>query len=355
MSGTPDTGPAGVPDGNEAITEIREEWVPLLEAYEEALRHGDARPPERWLSDHPQLPKALHEGLEQLYWLYRSGEPAPALPVVFHPPLPSTSDYTALEVLGRGGMGVVYQAWQKSLKRVVALKMIREGALADEESRQRFRREAEAAAHLRHPHIVQVYEVGEQGGGPFIALEHVGGGSLAQKIRGTPQPPGAAARLVETLAGTMSHAHQQGVVHRDLKPSNVLLIGEADTPLGRCVPKVTDFGLAKQLNFPPASAGPQTQSGAIVGTAEYMSPEQAAGQSKAVGPAADIYALGTILYELLTGRPPFKGATLVDTLQQVLHDEPLSPRHLQPKVPRDLETICLKCLHKGPEKRYATA
>jgi tetratricopeptide (TPR) repeat protein len=258
-------------------------------------------------------------------------------------------------VLGRGGMGVVYKAWQKSLKRVVALKMIRDGAPADEDARQRFRREAEAAAHLRHPHIVQVYEVGELDGHPFFALEHVGGGSLAQKVRGTPQPPGAAARLVETLARAMSHAHQQGVVHRDLKPSNVLLIGEADAPLGQCVPKITDFGLAKQMNLPPAGAGPQTQSGAIVGTAEYMSPEQAAGQSRAVGPAADIYSLGAILYELLTGRPPFKGASLVDTLQQVLRDEPVSPRSLQPKVPRDLETICLKCLHKGPDKRYATA
>jgi serine/threonine protein kinase len=355
MSTEPNRFPTGVSNGEEVSAEIQEEWMPFLETYEQALRRGDARTPEQWLSDHPQLPKDLHGNLEQLYWLYGSGERARARPAVVEAPLPSISGYEVLEVLGRGGMGVVYRAWQKSLKRFVALKMLKDGVLADEESRQRFRREAEAAARLRHPHIIQVYEIGEQDGRPFFALEYVEGGSLAEKVRGTPQPPGEAARLVETLARTMSHAHQQGIVHRDLKPSNVLVIDEADTPLGQWVPKITDFGLAKQVHPTAASAGPQTQSGAIVGTAEYMSPEQAAGLTKVVGPAADIYSLGAMLYELLTGRSPFKGATLVDTVQQVLHDEPVSPRRLQPKVPHDLETICLKCLHKEPNKRYASA
>jgi serine/threonine protein kinase len=357
--------PAEIPNENEGSGDISEEWMPFLETYEQALRRGETRTPEQWLCDHPQLPKDLHGGLDQLYWLYGSREQAPALPAVLSP-LPSVPGYEVLELLGRGGMGVVYKARQQSLKRIVALKMIRDGALADEEARKRFRREAVAVARLRHPHIVQVYEIGEQDGCPFFALEYVEGGSLAQRVRGTPQAPGEAARLVETLARTMSYAHQQGVVHRDLKPSNVLLVSGGvvsgdgpDTthhsPLTTHQPKITDFGLAKQVNPTATGAGSETQSGAIVGTAAYMSPEQADGQTKAVGPGADIYSLGTILYELLAGRPPFGGATLVATMQQVLHDEPMPPRRLQPHVPRDLETICLKCLHKEPNKRYATA
>jgi tetratricopeptide (TPR) repeat protein len=252
-------------------------------------------------------------------------------------------------------MGVVYQAWQQSLKRPVALKMLREGMLGDPETRDRFRREAEAVAGLRHPHIVQIYEIGEQDSQPYFSLEYVEGGSLAQKVHGTPQPPTEAAKLVETVARAIDHAHQQGIVHRDLKPSNILLVGEPETPAGQCTPKITDFGLAKQVNVAPADAGPQTETGVIVGTAEYMAPEQASGRTKAISSATDVYALGVVLYELLTGRPPFKATSRVDTLWQVLHDEPVPPRRLQPRVPRDLDTICLKCLHKEARKRYATA
>jgi serine/threonine-protein kinase len=191
---------------------------------------------------------------------------------------------------------------------------------------------------------VQIYEVGEHEGRPFFSLEFVPGGSLADKLRGVPQPPPAAAPLVETLAQAIHVAHQHGIVHRDLKPANVLLAADG-------TPRISDFGLAKQLGTGPG----QTQTGAILGTPSYMAPEQAGGRSRTLGPAADIYALGALLYEMLTGRPPFMGETALDTMQQVLNQEPVPPRQLQPKVPRDLETICLKCLSKEPARRYASA
>jgi eukaryotic-like serine/threonine-protein kinase len=253
-------------------------------------------------------------------------------------------DYELLEELGRGGMGVVYKARQSKLNRLVALKMILAGEYAGEREIARFRTEAEAVARLQHPNIVQIFEVGEHDGHPYFSLEFVDGGSLAQKLDGTPLPPQKAARLVETLARAMYAAHQAGIVHRDLKPANVLLTADG-------TPKITDFGLAKKLD---GGAG-QTQSGAIMGTPSYMAPEQAGGKSKEIGPAADTYALGAILYELLTGRPPFKASTPLDTVLQVVSDEPVPPRQLQSKTPRDLETICLKCLQKAPGKRYASA
>jgi WD40 repeat protein/tRNA A-37 threonylcarbamoyl transferase component Bud32 len=252
--------------------------------------------------------------------------------------------YEVLGELGRGGMGVVYKARQTKLNRLVAVKMILSGAHAGSEERQRFLTEAEAVARLQHPNIVQIHEIGEAGGYAFFSLEFCPGGPLAAKLNGTPLPAQEAARLVEALARAVQAAHEAGVVHRDLKPANVLLLADG-------TPKITDFGLAKKLE---GGAG-QTASGAILGTPSYMAPEQAEGKSGKVGPAADVYALGAVLYELLTGRPPFKAATALDTVLQVLSEEPVPPRRLLPRLPRDLETICLKCLHKEPRKRYASA
>jgi hypothetical protein len=251
--------------------------------------------------------------------------------------------YEILGVLGRGGMGVVYQARQVGLNRLVALKMILAGHHAGAEARDRFRAEAEAVARLHHPNVVQVYEVGEHEGRLYFSMEYCPGGGLDKKLNATPFPPAEAARLIETLAGAVHAAHKQRVIHRDLKPANVLLAADG-------TPKVADFGLAKKLD----EAG-QTQSGAVLGTPSYMAPEQAASGVKVVGPAADVYALGAILYELLTGRPPFRGPTSYETVQQVLTDEPAPPRRLQSGVPADLETVCLKCLAKQPGRRYATA
>jgi tRNA A-37 threonylcarbamoyl transferase component Bud32 len=251
--------------------------------------------------------------------------------------------YEVLGELGRGGMGVVYKARHVKLGRLVALKMILAAEYAGQEERARFQTEAEAVARLQHPNIVQIYEVGEQDGRPFFSLEFCAGGSLEKKLGGVPLPPQEAARLAETLARAMHAAHEAGVVHRDLKPANVLLAKDG-------TPKITDFGLAKKLD----EAG-QTATGAVMGTPSYMAPEQAGGKAKAIGPHTDVYALGAILYEFLTGRPPFRAATKLDTIMQVLSDDPVPPARLQPKVPRDLETICLKCLRKESAKRYASA
>jgi eukaryotic-like serine/threonine-protein kinase len=259
-------------------------------------------------------------------------------------PAPAISGYEILGELGRGGMGVVYKARHAGLNRLVAVKMILTGAYAAAEDLARFRTEAEAVAALQHANVVQIYEIGEQAGRPYFSLEFVEGGNLGQKLAGAPQPPRQAAELVETLARAVHFAHERGIVHRDLKPANVLLTAEG-------LPKITDFGLAKRLD----DAAGHTQSGAVVGTPSYMAPEQAVPKSKEVGPATDVYALGAILYEMLTGRPPFRAATALETLQQVLADEPAPPRQLQSKTPRDLETICLKCLEKRPARRYASA
>jgi serine/threonine protein kinase len=260
------------------------------------------------------------------------GAPAPSRVLV--------PGYEILAELGRGGMGVVYKARETSLKRVVALKMILAGAHAGAADLARFRSEVEAVARLHNPNIVQIYSVNEHEGFPFCALEYVDGGTLTHKLRAGPLPPRAAAELVRQLAEAIHSAHQQGVVHRDLKPDNVLLTADG-------VPKITDFGLAKQLNNVS-----KTQSGMVMGTPGYMAPEQALGRNKDVGPAADIYALGAILYEMLTGRQPFHGETPMDTMMLVIYEEPVSPSRVQPAVPRDLETVCLKCLQKDPPQRY---
>jgi serine/threonine-protein kinase len=252
--------------------------------------------------------------------------------------------YEVLGVLGRGGMGVVYKARQVGLNRTVALKMVLAGDLAGAEQLERFRDEAEAVARLQHPNIIQIHDIGERDGRPFFSLEFVEGGSLADRLDGTPWPPADAARLLETLARAIHEAHARGIVHRDLKPANVLL-----TSAG--VPKVTDFGLAKRLDVDSG----RTRSGAIMGTPSYMAPEQAGGKPGLVGPAADVYALGAILYELLTGRPPFKAATPLETVVQSATEEPVPPGRLVPGLPRDLETIALKCLQKDPARRFASA
>lgn len=257
--------------------------------------------------------------------------------------LPNIPGYEVLGLLGRGGMGLVYQARQLNLKRLVALKML-SPTESDPDVLDRFQAEAEAVARLKHPHIVHIYEVGEHAGRPFFSFEYVEGGNLAQATQHEPQPPRRAAHLVETLARAMHYAHEHGIIHRDLKPANVLLTADGQ-------PKITDFGLAKHLQ----SQTGHTQTGAVLGTPAYMAPEQASGTSKRIGPAADVYALGAILYELLTGWPPFRGDSALDVLDRVRSEEPVSPRKLQPKIHRDLETICLKALAKEPERRFATA
>jgi eukaryotic-like serine/threonine-protein kinase len=257
---------------------------------------------------------------------------------------PELPGYEILEVIGRGGMGVVYKALHVQLDRLVALKMVLSGAHASPEELARFSTESQAVAQLQHPGIVQIYEVGEHDGLPYFSLEFVAGGSLANKIGGTPQPTRAAALMVRELALAMREAHRRNIIHRDLKPANVLLTADG-------APKITDFGLAKRMD----ADSEQTHTGAIMGSPSYMAPEQAWGQTHQIGPLTDVYALGAILYEMLVGRPPFQGASAVETIALVRTQEPVPPTRLQPKVAVDLETICLKCLQKDPAKRYEGA
>jgi serine/threonine-protein kinase len=298
---------------------------------------------------------------------------------------PTVPGYTILEELGRGGMGVVYKAWQETLKRPVALKMILIGEHASEEHLARFRAEAEAVAKLQHPGIVQIYEIGEYQNRPYFALEFISGGNLESLLGGKPMHCREAAPLLEAVARAVHYAHQCGVIHRDLKPANVLLQGlgirnsgsgngtdsrlpnlpspltnsqsavpDPQSPIPNSqslIPKITDFGLAKRLD---ADSG-QTQCGDVIGTPSYMAPEQAAGQNDAVGPTTDVYALGAILFEMLTGRPPFCGDSAQATVSQVAEQVPVPPSLLNPRVDRDLEIICLKCLEKAPTDRYASA
>jgi eukaryotic-like serine/threonine-protein kinase len=265
-------------------------------------------------------------------------------PVLREPHLPAVDGYEILGELGRGGMGVVYRARHVLLNRPCVLKMILAGDFADALAVARFRVEAEAEARLHHPNIVQIYHIGEVAGRPFFELEYVEGGSLDRRLDGTPWTPRRAAELVEALARGIAEAHRHEIVHRDLKPGNVLLASDG-------TPKITDFGLAKSL----AGDSGLTQTGAILGSPAYMAPEQAEGKTKEVGPLADVYALGAILYELLTGRPPLCGATMLETLELVRTAEPVPPSRLVPGLPRDVETIALKCLQKETGKRYDSA
>ncbi|MGE3805480.1 MAG: protein kinase [Gemmataceae bacterium] len=257
---------------------------------------------------------------------------------------PKVPGYEIVGELGRGGMGVVYKARQEGLRRTVALKMILSGGHASESELSRFRLEAEAVARLQHPNIVQIYEVSEHDGLPYFSLEYLDGGSLSHQMRGMLQSPRQAAELLVKLADAVHAAHECGIVHRDLKPANILLTKSGE-------PKITDFGLAKNLEEDMS----QTRSGQIMGTPSYMAPEQARGDIEQIGPATDVYALGAIMYEMLTGRTPFVGATLVELLDQVRNEDPPRLRKLQRKLPYDLETICLKCLRKPTEKRYTSA
>jgi WD40 repeat protein/serine/threonine protein kinase len=343
----------------------------LLSRWQKEREQGRDLPAEALCPDRPDLAGDLQRRIDAVRQMEHfakqaAGETtAPATPSsesATLPPNPAVTSpgpadgihipgYEILATLGRGGMGVVYQARHTKLGRTVALKMILSGAHAGADDLGRFRTEAEAIARLQHPNIVQIFEVGEQSGLPFFSLEFCGGGSLERKLGGTPLPPKEAAHLVETLARAMQAAHDKGVVHRDLKPANVLLAEDG-------TPKITDFGLAKKLD--PASprresGGGLTATGAVMGTPSYMAPEQAGSKSKEIGPRTDVYALGAILYELLTGRPPFRAATQLDTIMQVVSDEPVPPSQLQSRTPRDLETICLKCLQKEPGKRYVSA
>ncbi|HYV38869.1 MAG TPA: protein kinase [Gemmataceae bacterium] len=319
--------------------------LPLTQAPDSATTAQDVLP--EWAPPPPQPPPAL------------SGEPH----------LPQVPGYEMLAILGKGGMGVVYKARQIALKRLVALKMIRHGEYADEESKQRFRREYEAVARLRHPNIVQIFEVGEFQGQPYFALEYCDSGTLRNKLKDGPLPVIDAAGIIETLARAMDLAHQNLIIHRDLKPENILIghrpasssdsnkdhsgSGSKSDSQWSLSLKITDFGLAKKMDGDEIATRVElTETGAVMGTVGYMAPEQARGDR--VGPLADVYALGAILYELLTGQPPFGGSPIAK-LTKVLHHEPEPPRRYRADIPRDLDTICLKCLQKEPAARYASA
>ncbi len=312
-----------------------------------AARPSDTLPDSGWDSravpDQPSTQVRFSADGELTSWHHR-----PMAAAAEHHPQTASGipfdDYELIEEIASGGMGIVYKARQVKLNRLVALKMIKAGQLADDHDVRRFYTEAEAAARLDHPGIVPIYEVGNHQGRHFYSMAFVEGESLEKRISGTPLPAREAADLLKRIAEAIAYAHSQGVIHRDLKPANVLL-DEAGQP------KVADFGLAKNLQ----AESDLTHTGMVMGTPSYMPPEQAQGDPARIGPRSDIYSLGAILYCMLTGRPPFKAATPLDTLRLLLEHEPIAPRQLTPQTPQDLETICLKCLSKDPGGRYATA
>jgi serine/threonine-protein kinase len=322
----------------------------LLDDYLSKLQAGQHPDRAALLRDNPELAPALKclEALEGLAPAASTDADLDSL-VCEEQDLPREfGPYEILEEIGRGGMGVVYKARQKALDRTVALKMVLATHLASPEHIRRFQVEAWAAARLRHANITQIHDVGQQHGQHYFTMEYIEGESLAQRIARQRLSPDEIVRLLSVVAWAVDHLHAQGVVHRDLKPSNILLDRDDQ-------PYVTDFGLAKVFRTPSGSGSEATTTGVIAGTPSYMAPEQASGRSAEVGPAADIYSLGAILYELLTGEPPFRRENPLDTLLDILGREPRYPRQLNPRVPRGLELICLKCLSKSPADRYRSA
>ncbi len=323
----------------------------ILALLEEAL--DSKRTPEQVCADAPELLWEVRERWErcqnveaQIEAMFPTTGSEKKLKKCLHLPttLPVIPGYQIETVLGRGGMGVVYKARHLKLNRSVAIKMLLCGELAGSEEWNSLIREAQAVAGLTHGNIVQVHDVGDLDGLPYFTMEFMEGGSLAQKLHGVPQPAREAASMMVLLARAIHAAHQGGVVHRDLKPSNVLLTSDGTL-------KITDFGLARRLE----NGGAVSMKAARVGTPSYMAPEQAMGKVGAFCPSVDIYSLGAILYEMLTGRPPFKGETASETQRQLISEEPVPPQRLNRKAPCDLQTICLKCLRKDPARRYPSA
>ncbi len=328
----------------------------LLETLSQAHRQGQSPNFEALAAQYPDLADELRSLWATAQFAAAFATPATtSLPATKTDtnslPMPKTfGDYDLLEEIGRGGMGVVYKARQCSLDRIVALKMVRDLASASGKEWARLRAEAKSVSWIQHPNIVQVYDFGEYQGQPFFTMQYIDGETLAQRVARGPLPNREAAMLLARIARAVHAAHTQGVLHRDLKPSNVLIDRVTERPY------VTDFGLAKRFSSEETSNGSvvRTQTGVIVGTPSYMAPEQASGR-RDLDPTADVYSLGAMLYEMLTGRPPFQASHPVDTLLLVLEQEPVPPRDLNPKVDRELEMICLKCLQKPTELRYPTA